>query len=57
MEQKDKTPTLFKTLGLSDSKAVQFYFAAGLLSIKSHTKGRPAIHVNHEQWRLFYYCL
>jgi hypothetical protein len=40
VERKDKTPTLYKTLGLSESEAVEFYLAAGLLSINRIRKGR-----------------
>jgi hypothetical protein len=43
VERNDKTPTLYKTLGLSESETVEFYLAAGLLSV----------HVNHEVWRTF----
>jgi hypothetical protein len=53
VERKDKTPTPYKTLGLSESEAVEFYLLADLLSIKPNKKGRATAHVNHEVWRTF----
>jgi hypothetical protein len=52
VEQKDKTPKLFKTLVISDYELLQFYLTTGLLSINPNKKGKPAIQVNHEKWGL-----
>jgi hypothetical protein len=53
VERKDKTPNLYKTLGLSESEAVEFYLAAGFLSIKPNNEGQATVHVNREVWRTF----